>query len=562
MENNLFTFVFNTIQKRANNPANHNYWLPGKIADAEKPGGEKLVPLNETNWNAGAITGPLITGIFVDQWKLYLGRNKDTKEEFEARHTVIPCPDDPYARLSFPKITIDGLQNVFVLGNPQTTSTPEGYLTKISLKFNTYNGQNGLPKIPALSMSGKYRIVQRLCTADKTVEHPTQCDGWKSIEIDGTGSIKATFEQTYVDADLRITVQGTGQNRKLQVVVAGLKLRGETDNTLPGFILDSKNGLTIESSMWIAQSIWLTMAKNAIESSDGQQGIFQQLNASLNKSGNLESLSRLFTDQLGHILDGIFGTIPAGGLPDNPGQTPANPVDRYIFDRARAALNNPACEWFLPSVIYNSQNPSLEPLTIAAIPLPDQKIKIIGQDMLFTQIKFTGIALAGTSNISMPPPQLTCPEADISALLNISALNPPPAVKTPAGMKQVPFPPLTATGKFSMLPEGETDPLPGSFVLKIQSSNVRITIRPSGTEVDDLQLKVTNLQFIIKPEMMTLSLDIDSVFQKSIEQVINSPNIKARIVDELNAALAGKLGDISGEATSAVRETITARLDG
>jgi hypothetical protein len=562
MENNLFTFVFNTLQKRANNPANHNYWLPEKIAGAKKPTGENIIPLNETNWNLGPLSDPMITGLFVDQWKLKLSRDKATKDEYLARHTVIPSPDNPSANLSFPAITINGLHNLFVLGNPQTISIPEGYQTKITLQMDYYNGETASPQLPGLSMNGQYRIVQCLCTADKTIEHPTQGDGWQSISIDGTGTFFATFDQTFVDADLHITVQGTGPNRRLTADLVRIKVRGQNETSLPQVILDPEKGLTIESKMWIAQSIWLKMAKDAIQSPDGQKGIFLQLNASLNSAGNLGSLSQIFTSQLNNILDSTFGAIPSAGLPENPGQSPANPVDRYIFDRARAALNNPAGEWFLPSVVYNSQNPSLEPLNIDIISLPDQNIDFLGEEIVFTQIQLNRIVMTGTSNIITPPPQLACQGADIKALLNLSTLNPPPSVKTPAGMKQVPLPPLTATGRFSMLPEGEPEPLTGAFQLKVQSSNIQIAIQPTGTVLEDLQLKVTQLQFMIQPEMMALSLDIDSAFKKSIEQVFNGPNIKSRIIGELNTALAGKLLDISKAATDAARNTIATRLDG
>jgi hypothetical protein len=562
MENNLFSFVFNTIQKRANNPENQTYWLPKKIAEITDSSGEKLIPIHETGWDIGPVNRPLVTSIMVDQWKLKLGRDKATKKEYEAHHTVIPCPDNPLPILSFPVITIDGLQNLFVLGNPAVAGSPEGYKTKISLKFDDYNGQNGLPKLPRLLINGKYRIIQSLCTADKNIEHPTRCDGWQSVKIDGTGAIKATFSNIYVDAECNITTQGVGNNRKLRVNLTSLTIRDEAGKTLPGFILDPDNGLTIESNMWIAQAVWLQMAKNAIESPDGQQGIFQQLNASLNNRKHLDSLSQLFTHQLNNILNTIFGNVPAKGFPDEPGRPPANPVDRYIFDRVRAALNNPESEWFLPSIVYNSQNPSLEPLSIDIITLPDQTINIMGQSLLFTRIQLAGFAMAGTSNIIAPTPQLVCQEPGINVTASFSTLNPPPSVKTGTGeLKQIPAPPLTATGKFSMLPDGETVPLPGSFAIAIQSSDIHITVQPSGTELDDLQIKITRLQFDIPPQRVAITMNIDSVFKKSVEKMINGPNIKTRIVSQLNAALEEKLADISQAATEAARQTIAARLD-
>jgi hypothetical protein len=563
MANSLFAFIFNTIQKRANNPANPHFWLPGKIAGVKKSGGENLFPLQGTDWDIGAINNPELTVYMGDQWGQYLSRNHaPTKEEYEARHTVIPCPDRPCANLSFPEITVDGLANLFLLGNPEITGSRDGYQTKISLKFDEYDGQNGRPHLPGLSLRGQYRIVQCLCTADKTVPHPTQCDGWQKIAINGSGTILASFAQAYVDADLQITVRGAGRTRKLQVVLTRLKVRGATADTWPEFILDPENGLTIESRMWIAQSMWLVWAKTAIEAAEGQQGIFQQLNTSLNQPRYLESLSQLFTAQLDRMTDSVLGPIPDGSLPDESGASSGNPVDRYLFDRIRIALNNPGCEWFLPEVIRNFPHPSLEPLTIEEIALPDQKITLMGAEMRFTQIKFTGITLTGVSNLSAPPAQLTFNGADIEVLLNLSVLNPPPSVRTPSGMQPVPPPPLVAAGNFTMLPEGETDPLTGAFGLQIQSSNVRMTFRLSGTEVADLKIKVTRLQWETDPEKMALTLRIDSVFRKSIEQMVNRPELKRRIVAELNAALLPKLDEIGNTATSAAQKTITARLDG
>lgn len=568
MENNLFMFIFNTLRKRVNDPNNKSFWLPGKLSSATKPNSsEMLIPLQETDWKLGSITGTsgsAITSNFVNQWALKLGHDKATKQEF-VNHQVIPCPENPWVNLSFPVVTIGGLQNLLVLGDEEITGDQTGYITKITMQMDAYD--EGI--LPRLSINGKYRILQSLCTAAKNQKDPLVYDGWQSIIIDGTGSLGVTFDNTYVDVTLHISIQGTDENRSLQVEVLNINIRGKkpptangeqqpTDGEAPLPTLNITH-LTIDSAMWIADSVWLPAATNAIQSPDGQQGLFQQLNLSLNKSDNLVSLSGIFTDQVHDALDKVFGTIGVSGMPSDVGQQSANPVDQYLFDRVRVAVNKPDSDWFLPAFVYNAQNPSLEPLVINQIGIPDQKIG----GLLFTQIQMTNLKLTGASNIIAPPDELHMGGNVIIATMNLATLNPPPLIKAGDGTtQQAPPPPLLAVGQFSMLPLGMKTPLTGAFTIKIASASINSTIHPVGTELDNLQLSFTSLLLDIKPEQMEIILDIQSALKSLVQTIINTPTIKGKIITEINDEISNKLSDISNEATKAVKKNIASRLEG
>lgn len=54
----LFGFLYNTLSKRANNPANKKFRLPKALAGVNDPRGDgKLLPLREKDWHLGLIKG-------------------------------------------------------------------------------------------------------------------------------------------------------------------------------------------------------------------------------------------------------------------------------------------------------------------------------------------------------------------------------------------------------------------------------------------------------------------------------------------------------------------------
>ncbi|MCP4220048.1 MAG: hypothetical protein GY765_35785 [bacterium] len=563
MSNNLFMFLYKTLLKRADNPGNSTYFLPN-VLDRDSDG-KPLLPISEKDWSLGTITGDqglFLSSFFVQQWGFKLGHDKGSA--FSDHHQVITCPDSPWVNLSFPTVNIDGLQNLYALDNPVVNGSPEGYTATISMVFNHYTTKDFKPKAgaktlvvkdkPMITVYGEYCITQCLCTAPKAETNPTKCDNWDSTSVKGTGKMKFPVDNAWVDADITIRIDTSTGQRALKVDVTHLTLRGKKKGTTPTVHEDNMD-LTLDSKIWIAQAMWLPKAKDAITSTSGQEGVFKKLNLALNTDGNLNSLSSTFTSQLNKALADALGDIPASGLPNDSGQKVQNQVDHFLFDWARYAVNNPQSQAYLPAFVYNMNNPQMEPYNMDKITIPDQT----KDEMTFSNTVIADLDIVGLSNILAPAKTLVFSDEDISAKVNLSTMKPGPTVKVSGQDKQVPSPPLTAKGKFSMDINGS--PLTnGTFELTIDTSKVSIVMAPKGPQLNQLQLNMQTLTLEVQPEAITVKIDLGTPFDPTINTVLNNDDNKREIVDALNTHVAGNMQAISSEASSKVQAAVAAKL--
>lgn len=547
----FFKFLWNTLSSRANNPQNKNFWLPRVLEGVDNPNGSgKLLPLNQTNWDLGKLKGDaaqLINQTMTQQWEFVLqGTGKgDLLYDYQA----IPNPANPDPNLSFPQVTVNGLENFFIMPNPEVLTSPEGYTCKVVLQFDYYDGTSNKPAVTPFSLTGKYLLSENLCLA--SIDDPTVDAGVLDTTIDGTGNFTANIDNAFVDAVLQIYVLGAGPDRKLKVTVTSLNMIGSTSGSLPTIDIED---LTIDTDIRALQPLWINAAKNAINSPEGAQGIFLNLNATINKPDFLNNLSNIFSEQFASILDKGLAPVPTGGLPVIDKQTDTTEVDKYLFDRIRAALNNPSSNFYLPKTILSINSPKLEPLNIDSISVPDQNISGI----TFTNVCITNINFVGLSNIIAPSDKMVFVQGNIlQAQALIGTLNPPPVLDN--GMT-IPAPPIVGTGNFSMQTQG-MPPLTGTFKVTITSGTFNFQTTASGDDLPVMTVTFNSGTLAIDPSAMDISLGIDSFFKDMINQIINKPDIKNQITGKINDVIANNMSAISDQLTQGARNGIASRLD-
>jgi hypothetical protein len=542
---NLFSFLYNTMQVRVNDPKNTRFWLPTVLQGIDGSNSKgKLLPIETDNFEIGPVkgeAGTTVTTAFTSQWQSYL--EKVQKADLSTQ-TAIPSPNTPYATLSFLDATISGLENLYVLGNPNVTSDNTGYKTTITLQSNYYDGTNNKPIVPKLSITGNYKITQSLCTADKAT--PTVCNGNYSTDIDGKGLASIEIDNAFIEADLNIYVTGTGAGRTASIKITALRLRGANTGSFPDLqVLDIKIDASVSSFL---KGIWVTMSKKAITSPEGRTGIFTEINEQLNSADNLSRLSGTVTTQFQKALNSIMGGIPQNSLPSDAGQNVPNAADLYIFDRIRFSLNDSTGQWYLPKIVTSVKNPTLEPLNIASISLPDQPLEQFG--ITLSKIQLQNIVVTGLSNILAPVNQLIFqPNADLSATVNLSALPTPP-------------PPLTATSSFSFFPTGADQTFTGSLVIKVNKSQLSFATSLGGNDVSSLTMTLSSAKISARTADITVVLTLDSFFTDMINNsVLNQDSLKQTILDKLNGEITNNLKAISQQITDSARKGIGGRLD-
>lgn len=583
MSNGLFGFIFNTFTKRLNDPANAKYWLPRLLQGIDADGGGKLLPLKGADWNLGEITGEagdLFRTNIKNQWWMGLKfiykddpRMKDRIAKEQRQHKPLACPDDQWPRMALPQVTVFGIDNMFVLGDPQVAQPGTGYSTVISLRLGYYTDKG----LSQLRMEGRYALTQCVCSGKSGDAAPAQCDGWVPTErIHGTGTFKLSMGNVFLDADVDIRVAPSGSGKRIRAVVNQITVRGPQPGRLPDIAVDKQTvktkdpdtgeevdevrytGLTVDTTWeYMSDAVWIPSAVNALESADGRRGLVQNLNATLNEPVNRDRFASLITDKLNGAVDDTLGAVPPSGMPGGAGQQAPNPVDQYIFDRVRVALANPSSAYYLPKVVYGFNGPRLEPYQLDRISLGDQSLPDMGLD--FRNVRFTDVRIDGPSNINAAPEQLLFKPDVIDATLALSALNPPPRV----AQGQVPPPPLKVSGRFAADADGPPDePLTGGFTLLINHSNIAASLVCSGQEVDELQIRFLRLQLRAALSAMSINASVDSTFADIINQMLNQDDIKTKALQGVNEKVTGSLGDISSTATQNVRQLIRAQLDG
>lgn len=558
----LFNFLFDTFQKRMNDPNNERFWLPKTMGELQDPDrGAKLLPLQGENWDLGKIKGEasdLITNVMTQQAQFVmmgLGQGELLRD-----HTVIACPDDPNPGLKFTTAVIHGLDNLFLEAHPPVNSSKSGYQTSLTFELDHYLEKEvpegaveetetpPTPVLPKFSVNGKYLLTQCLCLAK--LDDPTKCANSLNDEINGTGDFNLDINNAFIVADVNILSTGEGPNRSLKVEITQLRLQGPLEGEMPELVV---NNLTIDSEIEALEPFWIAAATNAITSQEGQEGLFANLNASLNTPDKLAQLSEMMTEKLKGSIDNMMGPVGEGELPTDPRQAEDNQADVYIYDRIRVAMNNPVSEWYLPKSTSELKNPAIDPLVIDQINLPDQNIG----GMPFTNMLLSNITFTGFSNAIAPPKQISfSSESDVVMIVDLGTLNPPPRVNG----KVIPAPPIKGKGTFSVKAFG-TYELTSPFTVTLNKSQVKFTMSASGGDVDSLDLAIKHTEVLQQNSDMIIDLQLQSMFKAMINGGLNKQSMKESFIDKLNIEIAKKQPTISEQFAQATKAGIAERLD-
>lgn len=556
----LFSFIFRTVREAANDPSNKRYWLPVVLGGVDSPeGGGKLLPLHADSWSLGKVTGEggaTFRDAIKTQWWTATGvlwrHAQDPRYQDLSQHQAIACPDDPWPSFSLSSATVYGLDNVYLMDKPTINVSAGGYATVLTLAFGHYSGLSGLVPV---QIEGDYRVAQCVCSAAPT---GSICDGFiPHTAVSGGGHFKVTLTDFWVDAQASIALHGSGPARTLQVTVNRLEAHGSGDAASPQVQVDQ---LGIDTELQGFKGAWLTAADDALTSAQGRAALTANLNATLNQPGFLQSLSDTLTHEFARLLDGNLGSVPAGGLPAYPAAPGENPVDGYIFDRLRAALNDPVSDYYLPQLVCGNADPPLDPLVVGTVDLGPQGTA----DIQFSDVTLEQVALAGLANIQAPPDQMTTAPPGLRATLVAGGLNPPPTVTVVRGgaptRVTVAAPPLRLSGQFTcLLGQGE-QPLAGAFTCQVRSAQVAVALAASGAQLEDLVVRFTEV--ILRVALTDLQIDvvIDSVFKDIVNGIFNTDRFKQQALDAVNAQLAAHLDVLGRAATDAAKRQIATRL--
>ena len=529
MENNLQSFVLNTIIPALNDPHNQKYWLPTNLQNLKDNNGTKLLPINEPEKDVGYLQGK--SG---ENLAIYIAEQVGITMP---SNTFIPTPDtNPSCNPALPyfvlkNLKIQGLENAYVTGSTTSFDGETGYQSTITVNFGHYTLHN----LTNLSVDADFELTQKVCS---TTDGKT-CDGQVNLMVDGRGHFLFDISNCFIDAVFQLDVEGKASKRSLQATLESLTLRGKTVQSIPEMNLGN---FTILDDEYDTAS----MIRVFLESSPGQQKIFDVINEILNQQSTLDSLNNMLNAGIGHALDPIFGSVPPAGLPlDSSQQEALTDVDLYMFDRARLSLSNPDSDLYLPKQVASIQNPTLEPYKNSGINIPDQTL----DNLKYTNIILSNVEACGVSNISLSDKSFL-KKTYIDGQVNLSIL--------PNSQ------PLVISGNFSFTQVGfKKVTVMGTFKITIIGTVINAIITPTGSDIHSLKIDLSTVN-IVFPPATHIQADIntgDPVFDGLAKSLLTTDSVLKELQQVINQQVQTQLPNISDGFTSIFQKAVLNQLE-
>ncbi|MFJ9669921.1 hypothetical protein ACIRP5_03905 [Streptomyces sp. NPDC101221] len=597
MGTTLINFVYATMKKRLNNPRSR-YWLPTVLKQVTTPDGGTLTPLRVAEWDVGTIGGrhgTTVSGLIAENWWFAVGsahrRARKVKAQLERdgkevppdlrdlpgnldAFTPRPSASNPFPSLSFSSVEIHHLPNASVGDLTGLTRTADGYRGTVRITLGAYDTGEWEGK-GLIRITCGYLLRQEVVAADDPGDDSTgplppttavvrglEGVSWPKQVVEGRGTVALTAHDLTFDVRTTLHVSGSGSGRVLAARVDSVDVAA--DSALSFSV--AEEDLTIEDEWASSRMVngWKRAAIDAIESDQAAKELKAAMETALSAPAQRDEFSRAVTGQLAAVLDGVLGPVPAGALPVGGSGTGPGPVEQYLFDRVRHAVNSPASSFYPPAVIHSLDDPGLVPYRIPLLDLGPQSI----EDIELSAVRLHDVTVHGLPNLLIPPEdaRLTDDGIDLTLRLGRIAGRPEiPGTRGPDGSPhRVPEPPLVLTGRFEAVfpPSGEDedDVLRGDVTASLTRPSVPAGLVFSGPDADALEISLRSLDLELAPEELTVEVTTGDLFREVIRSLFDSTEVKTVLLRGIRARTAARKDEIAAGLSAAARDIIAAQL--
>ncbi|MGW8393828.1 hypothetical protein [Pseudoduganella sp. HUAS MS19] len=614
----LFNFVYNTLLGKANSDTpNNSLFLPRALAGMTGSNGQPYLPIQADDWTLNNMSGAQdISNNMANSWfnafwnQLYLLSQATpnppavTQQMIDDAKTacgvIMDGPNlsaQPYPGagpdLNVQQIEIDGLSNVSISGAaPQVTVSDAGYQVQIQLDFNAYPS-TGQDWNQALALGGSQAGV------DSSNQQAflglrfslSQCLGFfarrsstlaplpptlpltptpgkpNGFDCQASGLALLQISNAEIVANTTVTVSPDG--KLLQIGLQQLALRGN-GSAAPVFALQNLQwqsmAPTLSADFSIYFDIWTTFYKNLLATPEAAALLTSNINAALNSPDNLGQVESLLNQQLASAFNSIFGSSQVAS---SAVDSDSNAVDKYLFNRARAALNDQSSYVYVPTLVLGSTAPVLEPYTALNLSLDGPFSKsVMGQNLTLSQIALSSLEISGLSNLLAPADSIAFgSNQQASANLLLGCMNPGPMLNVKGHPMTVPSPPAVATTPFRLnVQVGANTPIPlsGKLTLTLQNNSgtlgVDTTLTSSGDTPDAMSLHYSAITLVAADGDLAISVQLDgpmgASFSPLVNEVLDQGQVKEAILSALNDYIGAHLDQISQAATQFARNAL------
>ncbi|WP_051777265.1 hypothetical protein [Streptomyces violaceorubidus] len=582
----LVNFVYTTMRKRLNNPGSR-YWLPTLLKEVKAPDGGTLTPLRAAEWKLGAIggeQGTLVGNIIAKGWWMAVGAAFDDAQAREDESNDLPEDLDaftarrseanPLPTLAFSSVEIHHLPNAAVGELTGLTEDSDGYRGSVRITLGAHSHDEWKDR-DHIKIKSRYLLRQEVVAADDpdddsadplppttTVVRGLEGVSWPKQVVEGRGTLELTARDLAFDVQVALHVSGKGSGRTLAARVDSISLAA---GVTPTFCLAREN-LTIEDEGTDSESIerWKHAALEAVNSADAGRELRAAMEAALSDPGQRDEFSTMVTQQLAASLDGVLGSVPTGALPVEGSDTGTGPVEQYLFDRVRHAVNSPASSFYPPAVIHSLDDPGLVPYRIPTLDLGPQSV----EDIELSAVRLHDVTVDGLPNLLIPPEDARLTAEGIDLTLRLGRITGRPEIPGTRGSDgsplRVPEPPLVLTGRFEAVfppsSEDEDDVLRGQFKASLARPSVAAGLVFSGPDADALEISLRSLDLRLAPEELTVEVTTGDLFREVMRSLFDSAQVKTVLVQGIRTRTAARKDEIAAGLSTAARDIIAAHL--
>ncbi|MFI2214004.1 hypothetical protein [Streptomyces sp. NPDC020141] len=570
MTSALVDFVYATLRKRVDDP-DSRYWLPKTLEPIRTPDGRALSPLAVDSWALGELSGDTGTtaadSIAVAWWN-FVGHAYDlasrdgasgipeSLDDFDSQRDR----DDQFPALTLLSVTVAGLPNASAGDLRDVVATENGYRGTARITAAAYDSHGYQPRI---TVEGSYRLVQHVvviddpegeesaardsgaAALDETLKPPTEVPAeglrkygvdWPSQTIEGSGSFLFTIENLVFDVLLSVETAGSGSGRTAKTTVESV-----TVVSTPVYALD-QDRLTIDGDTItdLNRKAWKGAAVLAFDSPDAAEALTARLSDAIGADDFRAQFSGAVTDQLATALDGALGT---GTLPEG-GRAPSGdgPLDVYLFDRVRAALDDPGSGFYPPTVVRSSDDPPLDPLSIDTIDLGDHHV--MGVPVNFT---LNDVTINGVADVSVPAEDAVLVAEGVDATLRFGRISGTP---------------ITVDASVVATFVNSGDHLDGTMTTTVSQASAALGLTFSGPDADNLTLGLRSLTVDIDPDRLDIGVHVEGLPDQAVHSVLNTSDIKNGFIQGVQDGIGLRQDEIAGALTDNARKVIARQLAG
>ncbi|MFF6860409.1 hypothetical protein [Streptomyces ardesiacus] len=582
----LVNFVYTTMKKRLNNPGSR-YWLPTLLKEVKAPDGGTLTPLRAAEWKLGPIggeQGTLVGDTIAKAWWTAVadafddaqGREDESKDLPEDLDAFTPRRSEanPLPTLSFSSVEIHHLPNAAVGELTGLTEDSDGYRGSVRITLGAHHCGEWKDR-DQIRIKSRYLLCQEVVAADDpdddstgplppttTVARGLKGVSWPKQVVEGRGTLELTARDLAFDVQVALHVSGRGPGRTLAARVDSISLAA---GVTPTFCLDGKD-LTIEDEWTDPKLIesWKRAALKAVNSPDAGRELRAAMEAALSDPGQRDEFSMVVTQQLAAALDGVLGPVSTGALPVEGSDTRPGPVEQYLFDRVRHAVNSPTSSFYPPAVIHSLDDPVLVPYRIPLLDLGPQSVEGIE----LSAVRLHDVTVHGLPNLLIPPEDARLTADGIDLTLRLGRITDRPDIPGTRGADgsplRVPEPPLVLTGRFEadFPPSGEDedDVLSGTFKASLTRPSLAAGLVFSGPDADALEISLRSLDLELTAEEVTVDVTTGDLFREVIRSLFNSTQVKTVLLHGMRERTAARKDEIAAGLSTAARGIIAAHL--